>query len=192
VPSSKEDVVRFIVLVIATSVALAVVALPASPHASGRAGAQKSPLTIPGSLQAEHEEIHHALVEATRAPGRVGSAAKELAAVLDPHFERENQIALPPLGLLAPLSAGKTPAGLQEALAMTDALRKELPRMLEEHTRIRAATEKLRAAAHEAKAAAQEHLAEALASHARTEEEVLYPAAILVGDVIRARMAQKK
>ena len=53
--------------------------------------------------------------------------------MLDPHFERENQIALPPLGLLAPLAAGKTPAGPQ-ALAATDVLRKELPRMLEERT----------------------------------------------------------
>jgi hypothetical protein len=148
-------------------------------------------ITIPPSLQAEHHEIHEALVEATRAPGRVGAAAKELAAVLDPHFERENQIALPPLGLLAPLAAGQTPAGLQEALAMTDALRKELPRMLDEHKRIRAATEKLRIAAREEKAPAQEQLAERLAAHAQTEEEVLYPAAILVGDIIRARSAKK-
>jgi len=71
-------------------------------------------LMIPQSLQTEHEEIHEALTNATRAPGRVGAAAKELAAVLHPHFERENQIALPPLGLLAPLAAGQTPAGLQE------------------------------------------------------------------------------
>lgn len=149
-------------------------------------------LTIPQSLQSEHEEIHEALVEATRAPGRVGAAAKELAAVLDPHFERENQIALPPLGLLAPLAAGETPAGMKEALAMSDALRKELPRMLEEHKRIRAATEKLRTAAREEKASVHEHFAEALATHAQTEEEILYPAAILVGDIIRVRMAVKK
>ena len=50
-----------------------------------------------------------------------------LAAVLGPHFERENEIALPPLGLLAPLAAGEKPGGMEEALAMTDALRKELP-----------------------------------------------------------------
>ena len=89
-----------------------------------------------------------------------------------------------------PLAAGETPAGLQEGLAMTDALRKELPRMLDEHRRIRAATEKLRTAAREEKASAHEAFAEALAAHARTEEEILYPAAILVGDVIRARMAK--
>lgn len=148
-------------------------------------------IAIPQSLQTEHEEIHEALVAATKAPGRVGAAAKELAAVLDPHFERENEIALPPLGLLAPLAAGETPAGMQEALAMTDALRQELPRMLEEHARIRAANEKLLAAARDEKASAHERLAETLAVHAQTEEEVLYPAAILVGDIIRARMAKK-
>ena len=111
--------------------------------------------------------------------------------MLDPHFERENEIALPPLGLLAPLAAGETPAGLQEALTMSDALRKELPRMLEEHKRIRAATEKLRNAAREQKASVHEQLAETLAAHAQTEEEILYPAAILVGDIIRARMGRK-
>lgn len=148
-------------------------------------------IAIPQSLQAEHHEIQEALAEATRVPGRVGAAATELAAVLHPHFERENEIALPPLGLLAPLAAGRTPAGLQEALAMTDALRKELPRMLEEHKHIRAATEKLRMAARDEKAPAQEHLAEKLAAHAQTEEEVLYPAAILVGDIIRVRDAKK-
>jgi hypothetical protein len=148
-------------------------------------------MTIPQSLQTEHEEIHRALIDATRAPGRVGAAAKELAAVLDPHFERENQIALPPLGLLAQLAAGGTPAGAQEALAMTDALRKELPRMLEEHKRIRAVTEKLRIAAREEKAPVHEQLAETLAAHAQTEEEILYPAAILVGDILRARITEK-
>ena len=195
---SKEDIVRYTGLIIAATAGLFVVALPESPNAfatsrqADRAGAQRSVISIPQSLQTEHDEIHEALVDATRAPGRVGAAAKELAALLDPHFERENQIALPPLGLLAPLAAGETPAGLQEALAMTDALRKELPRMLEEHKRIRAATEKLRAAAREGKATVHEQFAETLASHARTEEEILYPAAILVGDIIRARMGQRK
>jgi hypothetical protein len=162
-----------------------------TPSQAGNAGAQKSVITIPQSLRTEHEEIHKALEAATRAPGRVGAAAKELAAVLDPHFERENQIALPPLGLLAPLAAGETPAGLQDALAMTDALRRELPRMLEEHKRIRAATEKLRTAARDEKAPVHEQFAEVLAAHARTEEEILYQAAILVGDVIRARSVKK-
>ena len=156
-----------------------------------RTAPQKSMITIPQSLQTEHKAIHEALTEATRVPGPVGAAARELAAVLDPHFARENEIALPPLGLLAALAAGEKPAGMDDALAMSDALRKELPRMLQEHTKIRAATEKLRAVAQKEKASAYEQFAEELALHARTEEEVLYPAAILVGDVIRGRSSPK-
>ena len=73
---------------------------------------------------------------------------------------------------------------------MSDALRRELPRMLEEHERIRAATEKLRTVAREDHASAHAQFAEQLAAHATSEEEVLYPAAILVGDIIRTRMAK--
>ncbi|HET9251446.1 MAG TPA: hypothetical protein VFP58_04955, partial [Candidatus Eisenbacteria bacterium] len=86
--------------------------------------------TIPKSIQEEHEEIHAALVEATKAPGQVGAAARELANVLHPHFVREEEIALPPLGLLEPLATGKTiPAEtMKTVLAMTDLLRAELPK----------------------------------------------------------------
>lgn len=145
-------------------------------------------ISIPGSVEAEHRAIHSALEEATRAPGRVGIAARALAEVLHPHFVREEQIALPPLGLLAPLAAGERQPEMAGALAMTDSLRRELPGMLEEHTRIRAAVEALRAAAQAERNAPAEQLADQLALHAQTEEEVLYPAAILVGDVIRARL----
>ena len=152
-----------------------------------------SKIQIPKSVQAEHEAIHSTLVEATKAPGRVGAAAKELATVLHPHFVREEQIALPPLGLLAPLAArNQLPETvLSEALTMTDSLSSELPRMLEEHKKIHAAVEKLRLAARAEKATKYEQLAEQLALHAQTEEEVFYPAAILVGDIIRARRQSK-
>lgn len=145
-------------------------------------------LTVPKSLQAEHDAIHSALVEATGAPGAVGTAAKALAEVLHPHFVREQEIALPPLGLLAPLASGARLADseIAEALAMTDSLRRELPRMLEEHTAIRAAVDALRQVATAERAAEARELADELALHAQTEEEVLYPAALAVGDLLRA------
>jgi hypothetical protein len=148
---------------------------------------------IPKSIQVEHEEIHATLVEATKAPGRVGAAARELAQVLHPHFVREEEIALPPLGLLAPLAAGTVipEAVLSKALEMADALKAELPRMLEEHRQIRAAVENLRATARAEQAAKPEKLAEQLALHAQTEEEVLYPAAVLVGELIRGRQKSR-
>lgn len=138
-------------------------------------------------MRVEHGEIHDALTEATKAEGRVGTAARELAAVLHPHFVREEQIALPPLGLLAALSRGEFDPKMLAVLPLTDSLHAELPRMLEEHKAIRAATLRLGEVARaegNAKAAA---LAEQLAVHALGEEEIFYPAALLVGEVIRQR-----
>lgn len=181
---------RFVLIAALGTVAIAATTLTTARGSSALPAAtagQKSALSAPESIRVEHEAIHKALVELTKAEGPVATAAKDLAAVLHPHFEREEEIALPPLGLLAPLAAGKTPDGMTEALTMSDTLRKEMPRMLEEHKAIRAATENLLRVGRDEKNSAAQEFAGELALHARTEEEVLYPAAILVGDVIRAR-----
>jgi hypothetical protein len=102
---------------------------------------------------------------------------------------REEQIALPPLGLLAPLSRGEFTPEMREVLPMTDALRAELPRMLSEHKAIRSATVRLGEAAKTAGNAAVEDLAQTLKVHAQSEEEIFYPAALLVGELVRARSA---
>lgn len=70
---------------------------------------------------------------------------------------------------------------------MTDSLRAELPAMLREHVAIRAAVTQLRSAARNAHDVKAGRLAEQLALHAQTEEQVFSPAAVLVGEVIRAR-----
>lgn len=145
---------------------------------------------IPASIRAEHEEIHEALERATGESGRVGEAARALAKVLHPHFVREEQIALPPLGLLAPLARGEFTPAMLDVLSMTDSLRAELPRMLQEHVAIRAATIKLGEVARAEGNASVAGLAEKLALHAQSEEEMFYPAAVLVGDLVKARAAR--
>ncbi|MEO6871478.1 MAG: hemerythrin domain-containing protein [Chthoniobacterales bacterium] len=155
------------------------------------AHAQHAKFPIPAAIRAEHAEIHQQLVAATKVEGEVGEAARQLAAILDPHFQREEQIALPPLALLAPLSRGEFNPGMRDVLAMTDALRAELPHMLKEHKAIHAATSRMGAVATKAGNAEVERLAETLKLHAESEEEVLYPAAILVGDVVHAHFASK-
>jgi len=44
------------------------------------------------------------LLDQTRLPGETGHAAKRVAAVLHEHFLSEEEFALPPLGLLGPIS----------------------------------------------------------------------------------------
>ena len=189
-PLPLAVIATFVVLYFATATAPR--ANQSHDHSPAATAATAAP-SIPKSIQEEHESIHGSLVAATKAPGQVGAAARELANVLHPHFVREEQIALPPLGLLAPLASGAavSDAAMAQVLPMTDSLRAELPQMLEEHKRIRAAVEKLGAAARAEKSESAQRLAEELAAHARNEEEVLYPAAILVGDIIRARQKAK-
>lgn len=162
------------------------VAQEAHTHAAPAPGGT---VTIPSSVQTEHTAIHAALERATRAPGPVGDAAKSLAAILHPHFVREEQIALPPLGALAPLARGEPVSARDRAalLAMTDSLRTELPGMLAEHGKIHAAVERLLQAARAAGNHDAESLAEELSLHALNEEQVMYPAALLVGELLRAR-----
>jgi hypothetical protein len=160
---------------------------PAPPPEPALQIAPESTLQVPESVRAEHERIHAALIDATKAPGSVGEAARELARVLHPHFVREEEIALPPLGLLAPLAAGEFRPEMQNVLPLTDALSEELPQMLREHLQILAATRRLQHASVEAGDRRGEALARELLAHAESEEEIFYPAAILVGEVVRAR-----
>jgi hypothetical protein len=144
--------------------------------------------TIPLPLQHEHAALHERLRQATQAGSDVGEAARTLARLMHPHFVKEDRFALPPLGLLAPLARGEWSAGMAEVLTLTDQLETELPQMLAEHQTIVAALETLREAAQRADRPEIVAFAEALVEHARTEEEVMYPAAVLVGQLVRQRL----
>ncbi|HEU4565839.1 MAG TPA: hemerythrin domain-containing protein [Gemmatimonadaceae bacterium] len=173
---------------LATALTLAPALAAQQPHGHGApAAAHDEAHGIPRSLRVEHEEIHAQLEEATRAPGAVGEAARAVAKVLHPHFVREEQIALPPLGLLAPLARGEATPEMRAVLPLTDSLRAEMPRMLAEHRAIAAALERLHQVATRAGRAKEAALAEKIRVHALSEEEVTYPAAMLVGDWVRAR-----
>ena len=144
-------------------------------------------LEIPRSLAAEHEELHAALVRATKAQGATGEAAREVAAVLHPHFVKEEEFALPPLGLLAPLARGEWKPEMREVVALTDRLKAEMPRMLSEHAAIVTALDKLEKAARAEGHAEHAAFAAALKGHALTEEEVSYPTALLIGEYVKLR-----
>ncbi len=143
---------------------------------------------IPQAMQKEHAELHAELERATRLPGRLGAAARAVAAALHEHFAREEEFALPPLGLLPRLASGEASRDMQDVLLMTDRLKAELPQMLAEHRAIGAALEELSVTAQEEDAPEVEEFAEKLRLHIQDEEEVAYPAAILVGEYLKLRL----
>jgi hypothetical protein len=142
---------------------------------------------IPGSLQAEHKELHEMLEKFTRMTGKTGAAAKEVAHILHPHFVKEEQYALPPLGLLTAMAKGESTTHLQEAIDMADKLKQEWEQMLAEHKQISASLETLQKAAREERHPEVVRFTKSLNLHAKTEEEVLYPTAILIGEYLKLK-----
>jgi hypothetical protein len=145
---------------------------------------------VPEQMTIEHEELHAALAALTKVGGRTGEAARAVAEVLEPHFAKENEYALPPLSLLLPLSQGKFEPAMTEVLKLTDKLEAEMPAMLSEHKEIAAALKKLQEAATAENNTAGVRFAEHLAAHAREEEETTYPTALLIGKYLKLRAAQ--
>lgn len=146
---------------------------------------------IPKPLKMEHEELHAELVKATKAGGKTGDAAKAVAKVLHNHFVKEEEFALPPIALLSRLARGKVDKRMGAVLAMTDRLKQELPDLLREHQAVVMALKKLIAAAKAEHLPEHVRFAEKLILHAKTEEEVLYPAAILVGEHLKLKMGDR-
>lgn len=170
---------------------LGVWAAPGMAEQGGHAGhheakAESQMIRTPQSIAAEHHELHETLAAATREQGALGETARALEARLAPHFKREEEIATPPLGLLPALAKAPATEEMRAVLPMTDALERELQQMLREHDAIRAAVTALRAAAVTAKRDEYVRFADGLAAHARQEEEILYPAAIAVGRLVKA------
>jgi hypothetical protein len=139
-------------------------------------------------LKSEHEELHAELAEATKERGRTGEAARSVARILHPHFVKEEEYALPPLGILTQLALGEITPDMKSVLKMTDRLKRELPQMLEEHKAIVTALVKLSDAAREEGKTEYSSFSTKLTLHAQTEEQVLYPAAILIGEYVKMKL----
>lgn len=146
------------------------------------------PLKIPEAMELEHEELHMELRKATRMPGKVGKAAKQVAQVLHPHFEKENELALPVIGVARELAEGKTSTDYPKALELHDKFRAEYDKMLQEHVEIVKSLDELEKAAKKAKKSAVVDFAKKLRMHARTEEDLTYPAVLMAGKLLKQSM----
>jgi len=139
-------------------------------------------LRVPDSLKSGHEALHAGLKRAMREPDPTGASARRVMQVMDGHMLREEKFALRPLGLLKALGRGETPADLAQAATLVAGLKREMPQMVDEHRQI---AELLRLLARDAEAQGKPEyveLAESMILHAHLEEDVLYPAALLIGE----------
>ena len=149
---------------------------------------EKVKMEVPSSIAAEHKELHEALERSIKSGGKTGEAAEAVEERLKIHFEKEEEFALPQLGLLVMLSEGKATPDMKRAIELSDKLKADLPKMLEEHKGIVEALNSLTAAAKEENKPQAVEFAQKLMAHAQNEEQVMYPAAILVGEYLKLKL----
>ncbi|HET8669695.1 MAG TPA: hypothetical protein VFM05_03425 [Candidatus Saccharimonadales bacterium] len=159
----------------------------ATAQSAARNQQQHSPLPVPSSLKAEHAEIQAELAAAMRSGGSTERAAKDVAKLLNAHFVKEEEFAFPILALLPRLTSGEKIPERDELIRRSERFKVELPQMLQEHKAIVAGLTRLLEAARKENKPEQVHFVEKLKLHAQTEEELLYPAALMVGEYLRLR-----
>ena len=144
----------------------------------------------PTVLTMEHQGMQEEMARATRAGGRTEEAAWQVTRVLYPHVFREEEFAIPPLLLLPKLARGEVTPDMESIIVKTDTLKVEMPRMLQEHKAIIGALQKLLQAATSEQHTGFARFAQKLILHAQMEEELLYPAAILVGEYLKLKLGR--
>lgn len=153
-----------------------------------------SRLTVPPAIRVEHEHLHHQLQAAVASGGTTGMRAREVAAILLPHFADEEAYAMPPLGLLESLARNESldEGEVQSAIRMAERLRREYGQMLKEHEVMTEALRKLAVSAKDEGKPDHAAFAEALIMHAQNEEQVLYPATLVIGDYLKRQRASRR
>ena len=145
---------------------------------------------VPQSLEIEHEHLRSELRKALAAGGRTGEAAERVLKVLRPHILLEEEFAIPPLTLLPRLARGEVTPDMRRYMTLAETLEAELPRMLDEHDLIVDALKGLMQMAQDEGYAGYADVARKMILHAQTEEEILYPASILIGKYLRSKLGK--
>lgn len=149
-------------------------------------------IAAPRTIKAEHRELHHMLTRAVESGGRTGEAARLVADLMHPHMLKEEEFSLPPLSVLAHLVRGEPVPDAEVVVAMGRKLKAEFDSLVKEHDEIVRALQRLIVTAREDGRPEIVDFAEKLVLHAEMEEEVLYPAAILAGEILEARRPSRR
>lgn len=103
------------------------------------------------------------------------------------HFKEEEDFVLPSLGLLPLLASGKLPEQSKEVMLLTEKLQSKISHLSVEHQLIKAYMDELKQAASDENRLEFIEFEKELQKHANTEEEVFFPAAILIAEYLKIK-----
>jgi hypothetical protein len=162
--------------------------------ASGGTRAQPlpGPTDIPSSILLSHQtDISH-LTELTHRPGALGEVAKKALDLLKRHHQREVEYILPPLTLIPSLAAGRFSPDMKWAVAMADKVVANREDIFREHTEITDVMSALHVEAEKVDDTDAADFARDALADSVGDMELQEPASVLVGEIVRAKLAATK
>lgn len=142
-------------------------------------------LKVPNALIHGHQNLIEEMERVIAIGGRIAEKAKILKNVMIVHFKKEEDYALPPLGLLLSLTEGSWQVNAEEAIKMADNLQSRLEEMTQDHLKIVNILNELKLIVEEEKNIVAKYFIKDLMLHIELEDEVLYPTTILVGNYLK-------
>lgn len=142
-------------------------------------------LKTPKSLLDGHKKLFKDIDDIISRGGDIGENAKSLADISRPHFKKEEEYALPPLGILSAFSTGTWELESAAAMEMADRLEAKLSEMKKDHGVIRNILENMNVLAEKENNQNVKQFINDLKLHIEVEEQVLYPTTILIGTYLK-------
>lgn len=145
-------------------------------------------LQSPDSLVQENHEIRAGLMDIIAAGGQTGAAAQNLANLVFPHLQNQLEFVFPPLGLLQLVTTGNVTPDMKAALPLIQKVKENYSEILSLHIAIIAQADNLVTIARQEKKQEAIDLANRIRFYAKSEEEVIFPTDILLGEFIKLKL----
>ena len=146
-------------------------------------------LITPKALRLSHDAARAELVRAAMEGGSIALAAKRLAEVCLPHFEREEESIFPVLGLLPELVQGNLRPEMGQVLPLISDFSARHEALDQQHQSIQSAIDALLEACQGEKNREFAEFAYTMRVHEKLEDEVIYPMVLHLGNYLQERLA---
>lgn len=142
---------------------------------------------VPSSIIKEHEILLNQIHKLSLFEDSAGLAAKKLYSLMEHHFKEEEDVVLPQLGLLPLLANEKLPGQIKEIIQLSEKLKSHLTHLNVEHQLIEAYLGELKQVAAKKDLPEINDFEKELRKHANTEEEIFFPAAVLIVEYLKLK-----
>ena len=149
------------------------------------------PAAVPSAIKETHRFLLEKMHKLTLNKDGSSSVALKLEELMQHHFKEEEDFILPPLGLLPTLANEQLPKQTNEMIALSENVRSMLDHMNVEHQLIKAYIGELKQASSVENRPEVIEFEKEVIKHATIEEEVFFPASILIGKYLTLKSKVK-